>query len=265
MSNGWNATTFAPMDILAAAHRAGLTPSEVGRGVLATHRNARRLMLDAVCLFENQRYPGALSMAILANEESGKALTLAKVAAYDVTLPPAIALAWPPHRVTRRLWRTFGDHEAKHQETIRLHMGIGNVPPDAKDVADFAAPALAKIYATKRERATYADCVQGQERWSVPEVIVSRGATLTTLRNVRQTLEHIITPAVAVAAVAQSERMVAFSSRERIRAMLDWSESEEAHALSKADLIELVVWQATVDAALERADEEGDASAGPSA
>lgn len=248
------AGTFAKVDLLTAAHRGGLTPSEVGRGVLAAHRNARRLLLDALCLFEHGRSASALVMTILANEEGGKTLAISLAGVCERELPPTDAhQAWSP---LRQSWRDFKDHDGKNEATLGLHSLVGDFPPEAREgLAAIDVGSVAAGYGTMRERATYVDCVQGAERWSLPEAIVDGEAALTMLQATRKALGRIITPATAAEVVAKAESVVPLSSHERRQAMLDWSASAEAAELSKIDLAEVMEWSKQMDAALARAEQ----------
>ena len=71
---------FSHVDYSAAPYRQSLSPRDTGRGVLAAHRNARRLFRDALLLLEHGRCASAVSTAILAQEEAAKPLTIAMLA-----------------------------------------------------------------------------------------------------------------------------------------------------------------------------------------
>ncbi|PDT50911.1 MULTISPECIES: AbiV family abortive infection protein [Sinorhizobium] len=75
--------------------------AEIAYGMNAAARNAKRLIHDAELLFENGRYPTALSIAILAIEEAGKISILRglSVAPDDKTL----IAAWRDYRTRRTL------------------------------------------------------------------------------------------------------------------------------------------------------------------
>src|SRR5437870_17767 len=171
-TKGEKADVFSRVDINAPAHRGLLSPRDVGRGILASHRNARRLFRDALLLFENGRYPGAVSMAILAHEEKSKEFAVGIVAA-GPQVPPSLARELSP-------WKDFAHHVRKNATTLELaRMDEG----------------MAESYVRCRERCTYVDCVQGSERWSLPDAVLDREKALALLRQIRGALQRILSAA----------------------------------------------------------------------
>lgn len=53
-------------------YRGPLSSTEIAAGMNAARENTNRLAKDAKLLFEQERYPSALALAILAIEETGK-------------------------------------------------------------------------------------------------------------------------------------------------------------------------------------------------
>jgi AbiV family abortive infection protein len=64
----------------ARQYRGRLSSAEIAEGINVARRNAERLAKDARLLFENDRYPSALALAILAIEETGKSGVLRQIA-----------------------------------------------------------------------------------------------------------------------------------------------------------------------------------------
>ena len=61
-------------------YKGRLTPSQIAEGINRAFSNAIRLVQDAELLCQNQRYPSAVGLAILAIEESGKVAVLRRLA-----------------------------------------------------------------------------------------------------------------------------------------------------------------------------------------
>lgn len=61
-------------------YKSKLSAAEIAAGINAASTNANRLADDAELLLENDRYPSALSLAILSIEESGKVSILRTLA-----------------------------------------------------------------------------------------------------------------------------------------------------------------------------------------
>ena len=258
------AATFAHVDLNVRPHRDRLSPRDMGRGVYAVHQNVRRLFRDAIVLFENGRYPGAVSMALQAHEEAAKPITIGML----TTDPAPSPLAPNPpsrHEIRRHNWSEFRSHERKHLATEKL--SLMGVSADVREVLDrVPANDLAESLALIRERCTFVDSVQGPERWTTPEATASRDFALLLLRWVRRSVGRIMMPAELAASLATVEMAERMCSPERLAEVLAWSKTDEARELSRLDLDEQTEWIRETDAALAGlADgEEGSEAAGPS-
>ena len=73
-----------------------LSYSQIVDGMNAACDNARRLVEDAQILFDSQRFPSAVSLAILSIEESGKTAILREMA--TVQDGKALKAAWRSYR-----------------------------------------------------------------------------------------------------------------------------------------------------------------------
>jgi AbiV family abortive infection protein len=238
------AAVFTKVDPSIPVCRDRISVRDFGRGILAVHRNARRLFSDGLLLLEKGRYPGALSMAILAHEEVAKQLTLGLL----VTEPrpsPLIPGRWSRERVMTQLWADFENHTGKNATSLRLLEIVQKRAPDAKRRKDMA-DTLVRL----RERSTYLDCVQGRERWSLPEVVVTRQEAVLFMRFVRKAIGYIMLPGETAGAHARNEWAARMCSPERLDALRAWSETAEAAELSQLDADEHQRWVVETDAAL---------------
>jgi AbiV family abortive infection protein len=130
-----------------------LSPSEMGSGIAVANRNARRLLGDAILLYESGRYPSATALAILAMEESAKWWTLLQAAvAHDA-------------KAIRDVWRAYRTHEPKLDRAISVVVAAyeksGGLGPTASTID------IARVTQTTKERCVYSDFVIGR-RWIEP-------------------------------------------------------------------------------------------------
>lgn len=248
------ACKFARVDVGVDPHRGPLSPRDVGRGILAAHRNARRLFRDALLLLENGRYTGAVSMAILAHEEAAKPLTLGMIGAEP--LPPHLTSdsEWSRARILKMLWRDFEDHSRKNADSIRL---LARRTPETTAEERDQDEELAESFVRIRERCTYVDCVQGPERWSMPDLVLDESDGVLFLGLVRRRIGTIPTAAGLARAQADNQWSAAWGPPECIKALREWSETPEAQELSDTDLAETTQWVEEVDAVLTRLDRDG--------
>jgi AbiV family abortive infection protein len=240
---------FTAVEITVPIHRGVLTPREVGLGVLAAHRNARRLFLDALVLLESNRIPGAVSMAILAQEEASKDITIGMISATrELRAPHLLELVLPARNFPKRLWERFTQHKRKNAATLSLYRIVGDRRDtlSKEEISD-----LAESYVRLRERCTYLDCVEGPQRWSVPETLLGRDQAVTILRGIRTVIGRIPTPAqIAGTHPTEPQALVALLNQRRLAALREWAESTEAADLSTKDLEEARDWATSVDARL---------------
>lgn len=128
----------------------------------AATQNAERLAKDARLLFDNQRYAGALALAILSIEESGKSRIFRE-----------LALA-RDEKELRECWREYRSHTKKNQlwPLIETFVKGARRAEDFKSLlsADAEHPyVLDKV----KQISIYTDCYK-KGHWSVPEQIVEK-------------------------------------------------------------------------------------------
>ncbi len=136
-------------------------------------RNSNRLIQDAQLLFEHNKFASAVSLAILAIEESGKIPILRRLACVD------------SNEDAKAIWKNYRSHRAKNLMWIFPQM----VADGAKRLRDFApmfdknADHSATLDSLKQV-SLYSDCL-GHAHWSEPTKNIDRelAETLLTVAN----------------------------------------------------------------------------------
>jgi AbiV family abortive infection protein len=152
-----------------------LSYSQIADGMNAACENARRLVEDAQILFDFQRYPSAVSLAILAIEESGKTAILREMAtARD---GKALKAAWKSYRSHTKknvAWplRDLVIDGARKLEDFDQITNLRGDHPEALD--------------SVKQIGFYTDCL-GKAHWSVPSDIIDE-STAKSILSVSQTL-----------------------------------------------------------------------------
>jgi AbiV family abortive infection protein len=142
-----------------------LSYSQIADGMNAACENARRLVEDAQILFDAQSYPSAVSLAILAIEESGKTAILREMA----TAQDGKAL--------KAAWKSYRSHTKKNVAWILPDLVING----ARKLEEFdqifnPQGDHPEILDNVKQIGFYTDCL-GKAHWSVPvEVIDERAA-----------------------------------------------------------------------------------------
>lgn len=221
--------------------RSLLTPLESARGVLAMHRNGRRLFADGMLLFEESRFPGAAMFAVLAQEEFGKAVNMGFHAVID------------EEGGQKQLWkRAYESHRQKnfHSLTVGIvtgHLRIADNAQSSDPVQD-----AAREYLRVRERATYVDCVSGPECWSLPSVAFGRSDSLATLGRVFAAVRKLFMPSEAIGQIGKvwaealeglpSPTLSQQGELTRCHDAIEWAKSREAQRLDEVDHEEALEW-----------------------
>lgn len=143
-----------------------LKPSQIAEGMNAANKNAIRLLEDAESLFALDRFPSALSLAILSIEESGK-----------VSILRELALAKNGDQV-KEAWKAYRSHTKKNVMWIFPSL----VADGAKKLEEFKdvfnnESEHPQLLDNLKQIGFYTDCL-GKAHWSVPaEVIDKKNAT----------------------------------------------------------------------------------------
>lgn len=126
-------------------------------------QNAKRLAGDAQILFDAQRYPSALSLAILSLEESGKLIILRRM-----------ATAASDQEILE-LWKAYRRHTAKHILTVipeRIARGARRLI-DFRECVDDTTLDEKATYDALKQIGFYTDCL-GKAHWSIPSEVIGR-------------------------------------------------------------------------------------------
>ena len=200
-------------------YRGRLSAGEISDGINAALTNGRRLLKDAKLMLENERFPTALALAVLAIEERGKSQILKNLALR--TDPTGLSEAWKNYR----------NHRAKNASWILLDLvraGARDLSQFA-DVVDYNGPHTVVLDALK-QTAFYTDCL-GNRHWSVPDTVIDK---------------DLATSIVAVAEALMSTRAVTereielwvehvrphWAKGSMIQAILNWQRAMCAEGLS---------------------------------
>jgi len=126
-------------------------------------RNAKRLAEDAQLLFDAERYPSALSLAVLSLEESGKLTILRKMATAATD------------QEIQELWKQYRRHTAKHSLTLmpaRIAKGARRAI-EFRECVDETAQEERGTYDALKQLGLYTDCL-GKAHWSIPSEVIDR-------------------------------------------------------------------------------------------
>jgi AbiV family abortive infection protein len=143
--------------------RGFLTTQQVADGMSAAAQNAKRLAVDAQRLFDAERYPSAVSLAVLSLEESGKLTILREMS--TATTQEQIAA----------LWKRYRRHTSKHILTLmpeRVAKGARRAT-EFRDCVEGGAPEEKATYDALKQLGFYTDCL-GAGHWSIPADVIDR-------------------------------------------------------------------------------------------
>jgi AbiV family abortive infection protein len=156
-----NARMFWMADRKLKQFRGFLTADQVAAGMTCARQNAKRLAQDAQLLFDAERYPSALSLAVLSLEESGKAFILREMATATI------------EKEILELWKRYRRHTAKHILTLmpeRIAKGARRLI-EFKECVDDSAQDEKETYDALKQLGFYTDCL-GMAHWSIPVEVI---------------------------------------------------------------------------------------------
>jgi AbiV family abortive infection protein len=144
------------------AYKGRLTPVQIAQGINAATANAKRLLDDAVLLFEEKRFPLAASIAILSIEEAGK-----------ISILRALALA-KDDRAVNDCWRDYRSHTKKNVTWLLPQL----VSKGARKLDDFKSlfdetSDHPFILDQAKQLGFYTDCL-GKSHWSIPNEAIDQ-------------------------------------------------------------------------------------------
>jgi AbiV family abortive infection protein len=142
--------------------RGKLSAAQIAAGINAARRNAARLAHDARLLLNQERFPSACALSVLAIEEAGKASVLRE-----------IALARNGEEL-KEAWQQYRSHTSKN----RMWPIVEFVLKGARKLQDFASlfqdgadhPLLLDQV---KQLSFYTDCL-GKAHWSEPENVMDK-------------------------------------------------------------------------------------------
>jgi AbiV family abortive infection protein len=141
--------------------RSFMTTDQVAAGMTCAKQNAKRLAKDAQLLFDAERYPSALSLAVLSLEESGKLIILREMATAKT------------EQEILELWKRYRRHTAKHTLTLmpeRIAKGARRAT-EFKECVDDTAQDEKETYDALKQLGFYTDCL-GKAHWSIPAEVI---------------------------------------------------------------------------------------------
>ncbi|MGL4577670.1 MAG: AbiV family abortive infection protein [Shewanella xiamenensis] len=146
-----------------------LKPSQIAEGMNAANKNAIRLLEDAESLFALERFPSALSLAILSIEESGKTSILRE-----------LALAKNGDQV-KEAWKKYRSHTKKNVMWIfpSLVAAGANKLENFRDVFDKESD-HPQLLDNLKQIGFYTDCL-GKAHWSIPVEVIDKETTTQIL------------------------------------------------------------------------------------
>lgn len=157
----------------AEQYKGRLSAAEIAYGMNAAARNAKRLIHDAELLFENGRYPTALSIAILAIEEAGK-----------ISILRGLSVA-PDDKTLIAAWRDYRTHTAKNAAWIIVELASkgARTLDDLGPIFDRNSEHT-NLLDTLKQIGFYTDCY-GNRHWSEPHEIIAKELVLQILAAAR--------------------------------------------------------------------------------
>jgi AbiV family abortive infection protein len=139
-----------------------LNARQVADGINAAAKNAKRLLEDALTLYEKERYPSARSLAILSIEESGK-----------ISILRGLILEKEQKDVFEA-WKSYRSHTKKNAMWILLDP----FKSGARKLSDFQMAVEPDSEHTflldqLKQVGFYSDCL-GKAHWSIPDEVVQK-------------------------------------------------------------------------------------------
>jgi AbiV family abortive infection protein len=146
-----------------AQYAGTLTLEQIAEGMNLAMRNARSLYEDAKTLFDAERYPTALSLAILSIEEAGKAPILRRMTTETSS------------DQVKALWREYRSHTKKNVAwTLLQHVNWGGATKleDLHPIYDETSDHPFLLDQLK-QLGFYTDCL-GRAHWAVPADVIEK-------------------------------------------------------------------------------------------
>lgn len=148
-------------------YKGTLSPRQIAEGINAATKNAYRLAGDAKFMLDNNRYPAAVSLAILSIEESGK-----------VSILRELSLARDEKEIAE-CWRDYRSHTKKNIAWILPELAAKGARKleDLHLIVDETSDHPYLLEQIK-QLGFYTDCL-GQAHWSIPEEVIDESLAKT--------------------------------------------------------------------------------------
>lgn len=142
-----------------------LGPQDIAAGMNAARKNAQRLAHDAKILFDNGRYPGAVALATLAIEETGKISILREMSTTENDAE------------RQKIWKRYRSHTAKNTMWIipQLFESGARQLDDFKPLFEEGSEHPYLLDQIK-QISFYTDCL-GKKNWSFPDDVIDINLT----------------------------------------------------------------------------------------
>lgn len=140
-----------------------LPPDKIAWGMSIASKNAMRLVLDAKLLLENERYPSAASIALLAIEEAGKLEILRR-----------LSTAQNENEI-KDCWKAYRSHTRKNAAGGIGYFVDPSKPIKLGDLAPMFVKGAKHTYELNniKQLGFYTDCL-GKANWSDPDDIIGK-------------------------------------------------------------------------------------------
>ena len=147
-----------------------LSPQQIAEGINAAKKNAYRLAKDAEFMFDDGRYPSAVSLAILSIEESGK-----------VSILRGLSLARDEKDIAE-CWRDYRSHIKKNISWILPELAAKGARSleDLRLIVDETSDHPYLLDQIK-QISFYTDCL-GKAYWSIPEDVIDESLAKTLVQ-----------------------------------------------------------------------------------
>lgn len=221
------------------AWRGILSAEEYVRGATLCHRNARRLLDDAILLFQSKRYAGAVSFSSLASEEGAKPVILALV---YITRGATAARS--------NFWKEFEDHDAKSHWQWDLLFDAKGFRTRLADPS-LTSDAVAAKSVLAREIATYVEILQHRS-WSQPDAAITPDFCANSVKSAFVLLRrHWKSPREVVLRLAADLPNQDGLVKKVLREAQEWCETPVGAALLDSERSAFETWCSTCEGQLE--------------
>lgn len=206
------------------SYKGPLSITQIADGMNAALRNATRLAKDARLLFDADRLPSAVSLAILSIEETGK-----------ISILRALAFAGNEQDLKTE-WRRYRSHTSKNLQWILPQLmaagarSLDDMRPLFDEDSDHP-----QVLDQLKQIGFYTDCLGSKAHWSIPEEVIDLDLTkklvdtAEILSSGSQTTEREI-----VLWVEHLGPVWRQSDRQMKQALVDWYGAMQAEGLKEA-------------------------------